>query len=41
MKTTTPLLAELLGQDWFAAGEFDTGTLEAWLEATTNGSAGA
>ena len=38
VKTTTPLLAELLDADWFGAGEFDTGTLEAWLE---NGSAGA
>jgi acetyl-CoA carboxylase, biotin carboxylase subunit len=41
VKTTKPLLAELLGADWFSAGEFDTGTLEAWLDATTNGSAGA
>jgi acetyl-CoA carboxylase biotin carboxylase subunit len=41
VKTTKPLLAELLRQDWFNAGEFDTGTLERWLEATTNGSAGA
>jgi acetyl-CoA carboxylase biotin carboxylase subunit len=41
VRTTTPLLAELLGEDWFGAGEFDTGTLEAWLEPTTKGSAGA
>jgi acetyl-CoA carboxylase, biotin carboxylase subunit len=40
VKTTKPLLARLLGEDWFAAGEFNTGTLEAWLEETTNGSAG-
>ena len=40
MKTTKPLLARLLDEDWFAEGEFDTGTLEAWLEETTNGSAG-
>ena len=38
VKTTTPLLTELLDADWFGAGEFDTGTLEAWLE---NGSAEA
>ncbi len=41
VKTTMPLLAELLDEDWFAAGEFDTGTLEAWLETTTDGSARA
>ena len=41
VKTTTPLLAELLGEDWFGAGEFDTGTLEAWLDTTTDGSARA
>ena len=40
VKTTKPLLARLLGEDWFAEGEFNTGTLEAWLEETTNGSAG-
>jgi len=32
VKTTTPLLGTLLDEDWFAAGEFDTGTLERWLE---------
>jgi len=41
VRTTTPLLAELLGEDWFGAGEFDTGTLEAWLDPTTKGSTGA
>jgi acetyl-CoA carboxylase biotin carboxylase subunit len=35
VKTTAPLLATLLDEDWFAAGEFDTGTLERWLEDTT------
>ncbi|HYM58021.1 MAG TPA: acetyl-CoA carboxylase biotin carboxylase subunit [Solirubrobacteraceae bacterium] len=39
VKTTKPLLATLLAEDWFAEGEFNTDTLEAWLEATTNGSA--
>ncbi len=39
VKTTKPLLATLLAEDWFAEGEFNTGTLEAWLEETTNGSA--
>jgi biotin carboxylase len=29
--TTAPMLAELLGQDWFVRGEFHTTTLEAWL----------
>ena len=29
--TTTPLHARLLDQDWFAAGDFHTGTLEEWL----------
>jgi acetyl-CoA carboxylase biotin carboxylase subunit len=29
--TTAPMLAELLGQDWFVKGEFHTTTLEAWL----------
>jgi acetyl-CoA carboxylase, biotin carboxylase subunit len=32
VKTTTPLLGALLDEDWFAAGAFDTGTLERWLE---------
>jgi acetyl-CoA carboxylase, biotin carboxylase subunit len=32
VKTTTPLLGTLLDEDWFAAAEFDTGTLERWLE---------
>jgi acetyl-CoA carboxylase, biotin carboxylase subunit len=38
--TTVPLLAELLEADWFAAGEFDTGTLEAWLDEATREVAG-
>ncbi|WP_406629895.1 acetyl-CoA carboxylase biotin carboxylase subunit [Amycolatopsis sp. WGS_07] len=29
--TTTTLLVELLGQQWFADGAFTTGTLEEWL----------
>jgi acetyl-CoA carboxylase, biotin carboxylase subunit len=29
--TTTPLLARLLHEPWFEAGDFHTGTLEAWL----------
>jgi acetyl-CoA carboxylase biotin carboxylase subunit len=32
VKTTVPLLERLLAQDWFAAGDFHTGTLEAWIE---------
>ena len=40
VKTTKPLLATLLDEDWFAEAEFNTGTLEAWLEETTKGSAG-
>ena len=31
VSTTAPLLATLLDEDWFAAGDFHTGTLEAWL----------
>src|SRR3954469_2638107 len=31
IKTTAPLLAELLDEDWFAAGDFHTSTLETWL----------
>jgi acetyl-CoA carboxylase, biotin carboxylase subunit len=31
ISTTTQLLAELLREPWFAAAEFDTATLEAWL----------
>jgi acetyl-CoA carboxylase, biotin carboxylase subunit len=38
VKTTAPLLATLLGEDWFAAGEFHTRTLEHWLEETTKAS---
>jgi acetyl-CoA carboxylase biotin carboxylase subunit len=34
VKTTAPLLAELLAADWFAASDFHTATLEAWLEET-------
>jgi acetyl-CoA carboxylase biotin carboxylase subunit len=29
--TTAPMLAELLGEEWFARGDFHTTTLEAWL----------
>jgi acetyl-CoA carboxylase biotin carboxylase subunit len=29
--TTAPLLGDLLAADWFAAGDFHTTTLEAWL----------
>jgi acetyl-CoA carboxylase, biotin carboxylase subunit len=39
VKTTTPLLATLLDEDWFTAGDFHTGTLEAWLEETTRSGA--
>jgi acetyl-CoA carboxylase biotin carboxylase subunit len=35
VKTTAPLLVRLLDEDWFTAGDFHTGTLEAWLEETT------
>ena len=31
VKTTVPMLARLLDEDWFVAGEFHTTTLEAWL----------
>jgi acetyl-CoA carboxylase, biotin carboxylase subunit len=31
VKTTAPLLARLLEEDWFARGEFHTTTLEEWL----------
>jgi acetyl-CoA carboxylase biotin carboxylase subunit len=41
VKTTIPLLTTLLGEEWFAAAEFDTGTLERWLEDTPKGSEGA
>ncbi|MCG3755706.1 acetyl-CoA carboxylase biotin carboxylase subunit [Amycolatopsis sp. Poz14] len=37
--TTTTLLVELLGQQWFADGAFTTGTLEEWL--TQRAEAGA
>ncbi|WP_134663556.1 MULTISPECIES: acetyl-CoA carboxylase biotin carboxylase subunit [unclassified Amycolatopsis] len=37
--TTTTLLVELLGQQWFADGAFTTGTLEEWL--TKRAEAGA
>jgi acetyl-CoA carboxylase biotin carboxylase subunit len=30
--TTVPLLAAILAEDWFAAADFHTGTLEQWLE---------
>jgi len=35
VKTTIPLLERLLREDWFAAGDFHTGTLEAWIEEAT------
>jgi acetyl-CoA carboxylase, biotin carboxylase subunit len=41
VKTTAPLLATLLDEDWFGDGTFDTGTLERWLEDTTTRSTGA
>jgi acetyl-CoA carboxylase biotin carboxylase subunit len=31
VKTTAPLLARLLAEDWFARGDFHTTTLEEWL----------
>jgi acetyl-CoA carboxylase, biotin carboxylase subunit len=31
INTTAPLLSDLLRADWFAAGDFHTATLEAWL----------
>ena len=31
ISTTAPLLTDLLRADWFAAGDFHTATLEAWL----------
>jgi acetyl-CoA carboxylase, biotin carboxylase subunit len=35
IETNRSLLAVLLDQDWFARGDFHTGTLEAWLEEFT------
>ncbi len=32
IETTAPLLAEILGEDWFTQGDFHTATLEAWLK---------
>jgi acetyl-CoA carboxylase, biotin carboxylase subunit len=32
IKTTVPLLQAILAEDWFAAADFHTGTLEQWLE---------
>ena len=32
VKTTAPLLSAVLSEDWFAAADFHTGTLEQWLE---------
>jgi acetyl-CoA carboxylase, biotin carboxylase subunit len=32
IKTNAPLLSAILGEDWFAAADFHTGTLEQWLE---------
>ena len=41
ISTTTQLLAELLREPWFVAGEFHTGTLEAWLERAPGADADA
>ena len=41
VKTTKAMLVTLLAQEWFATAEFNTGTLERWLEETANGRAGA
>jgi acetyl-CoA carboxylase biotin carboxylase subunit len=32
IKTNAPLLSAILAEDWFAAADFHTGTLEQWLE---------
>jgi len=32
IRTTAPLLARLLGEQWFASADFHTRTLEGWLE---------
>jgi acetyl-CoA carboxylase, biotin carboxylase subunit len=32
IKTNAPLLCAILAEDWFAAADFHTGTLEQWLE---------
>jgi acetyl-CoA carboxylase biotin carboxylase subunit len=32
VRTTVPLLAALLEEEWFAEADFHTGTLEHWLE---------
>jgi len=39
IETNRSFLAVLLDQEWFARGEFNTGTLETWLEefAAQNG----
>jgi acetyl-CoA carboxylase biotin carboxylase subunit len=39
--TTKDLLGRLLDEDWFAAGDFHTSTLERWLEETATVSEGA
>jgi acetyl-CoA carboxylase biotin carboxylase subunit len=31
IKTTAPMLARLLDEDWFVRGDFHTTTLEEWL----------
>lgn len=36
VRTTKPLLIELLDENWFASGDFHTGTLEKWLTDTTD-----
>ena len=35
IETNRSFLAALLDQEWFARGEFHTGTLETWLEEFT------
>ena len=39
ISTTTRMLAQLLDEPWFASAQFDTTTLEAWLEKTRGGPA--
>jgi acetyl-CoA carboxylase biotin carboxylase subunit len=39
ISTTTGLLAELLREPWFASAQFDTATLETWLDETRGGPA--
>jgi acetyl-CoA carboxylase, biotin carboxylase subunit len=41
VRTTAPLLGALLREPWFEQGDFDTTTLEAWLDAGEPGRAGS